>query len=1340
MAGRELGPEGEKALEQVLGYLNFSSGASDPLFLGNLNRLLELVDSGTSGEKPWQILAELLRDRLASLQAQSSAFSDIEQASAVLSLVFSRVLPDYRQFHRDLLFHQTEKSLFGPFFLGRVCEAVLAQGGPWEEADRISQTAIRSLNDYIGHRPVAVLENRRIEPYEHEWVRPIPLHIRDAGVSFGSHHDVVQQALRLLEETDEHLLRAAHFDPANLDELAIDPRAYDFDHPVNKRPNYHFGQWDPHHIDNRGNYRRFVVQEVTLQALMDRVEHPPKKIPSEEIAFEAAAVLAGTVLMASGISGSGPDTHDSSVTLTSLLPEIAGYRDAFYNHLFSRMTGPHAERLVKEAQDRRQPFGGARQHLNSQLARWRASQLEHVHLAMIFARMGYPEAAMNHSDVVPAASARMRCSMDCCVTAGLWAIEQGNLTGAAHEISEFKGLLQRAIECGAMIDPWNILGFDSNFSLFPALENSIHDHRADDLADLMEQVFDLYSRLWSESAAVDDRDLCEKISTEIRESTEWWRGFAVHEVSSVGASDPQDVYQAAQHVSAALNLWHKGGAAAGDVAFWAPHVEMFDSGRAYGLVVEALLERRDFVASMSLLVHWLGQADEVGLDQGELSFYPLVERWLVQLQQACLDENVEEVTSAEAWKWIKKFFDCLEANADEYWRPPNFEMGQSKSTAKDLFAGPDDEDSDDEEEEDDLYGAAYEDVVYRDSTDDGVEGEIYDTSSFSHDELELESKRIMDRLSFLTTIARLWSIVATGPFVMTSDETDDDDGDAPEWTPAFRHWISQAAENHRGLLQLMDKVEAHQMPKPSGDHDSLVEYDNRRLIKETLVDRIVTTSVETSAAIRHLLAAAFAYPVTAGADFGVPEYDEDQLQAVSVFACMLRRDTAGVRLHWPDLLEALSNQPLLYVPLQKGGDPRKIVAARVRQQSILDLLLWLPKMGMLTETRQLLEAAREMERDHPVGLGAVTEYDELFKVGYKSLVGCLVTAAQSWDPPVAEHPSDDDEDEDPRTSQLVECLEQVTESLLVSWLAHSRTLRLSVLEKVSKKPEWQKLVNFIESYGEDLFTQKFFNLGNLRAILHEGVEVWLEQLEEESADDAFSSLLEDLDESLPRDHAVEQLSLVLEAIVENYGEYRDYNSTTTQSDRGQLLYTLLDFLRLRTDYDRVSWNLKPVVWAHEILVRRGQNNAAQMWCNSLSKRIRDEARKYLARLTKLQKKYAMNMPTVADRIGERFIRPMQIDRIRALIQPAVAGAHQKPAPDAFGLLEIETDALTREPTGVGLDVPAWLIALEDEVETVRRPDYVSSDPIQLAAIPQREISLEEARRQIDQWSQKTGTI
>ncbi len=80
--------------------------------------------------------------------------------------------------------------------------------------------------------------------------------------------------------------------------------------------------------------------------------------------------------------------------------------------------------------------------------------------------------------------------------------------------------------------------------------------------------------------------------------SDWWRKYAAHQVSDVAATDPQDSLESSQLVAAALKLWHQGGAAAGDLRFWAPHAEMFDSPKAYALVIEALLDRK------TLLVEW----------------------------------------------------------------------------------------------------------------------------------------------------------------------------------------------------------------------------------------------------------------------------------------------------------------------------------------------------------------------------------------------------------------------------------------------------------------------------------------------------------------------------------------------------------------------------------------------------------------------------------------------------------------------------------------------------------------------------------------------------------------
>ncbi len=174
-----------------------------------------------------------------------------------------------------------------------------------------------------------------------------------------------------------------------------------------------------------------------------------------------------------------------------------------------------------------------------------------------------------------------------------------------------------------------------------------------------------------------------------------------------------------------------------------------------------------------------------------------------------------------------------------------------------------------------------------------------------------------------------------------------------------------------------------------------------------------------------------------------------------------------------------------------------------------------------------------------------------------------------------------------------------------------------------------------------------------------------------------------------------------EAIIDHYSEYRDYNSTTTQSDRGEMLYMLLDFLRLRVRYDRVSWNLKPIYWTHEVLVRAGCHQTALQWRRALAERIGRESEMYLEHLRELQNKYAMRMPTVADRLHERFTRPMTVDRMRALVGPAVRQFRLNGEPSQiFELLIDECKLMMEQPTGVGLDIPQWLSALEDEVDSV----------------------------------------
>ena len=333
-----------------------------------------------------------------------------------------------------------------------------------------------------------------------------------------------------------------------LDEIALDPRAYDFGHPADKRPNYCFGEWDPHLLDNQARYRRFVVRQILIDGLWQRANHP-SPFDAAEMLYESAAVLAGTILMASGVCGSGPQTHDSSVTLSTLVPKIARYRETFYAKLLPTVPGKHGARLKQESQLLKQPFGGVRQALNQYMANQRALQLQQRHLALLFAEIGYPDAARRQVARIPVASVRMLTEMQILLTTGDLGIDQGRLADTAKQLGAVEDLLKRGINCGALVDPWNILGFGGQYPRFQSIEDSVRDSRIDDLIHVVDQFFNLYGRLLSEGASSGAFKPDKDLAKEMHRLADWWDRFATNAVSDIEHVHGNEATQSAEHVA-----------------------------------------------------------------------------------------------------------------------------------------------------------------------------------------------------------------------------------------------------------------------------------------------------------------------------------------------------------------------------------------------------------------------------------------------------------------------------------------------------------------------------------------------------------------------------------------------------------------------------------------------------------------------------------------------------------------------------------------------------------------------------------------------------------------------
>ena len=707
----------------------------------------------------------------------------------------------------------------------------------------------------------------------------------------------------------------------------------------------------------------------------------------------------------------------------------------------------------------------------------------------------------------------------------------------------------------------------------------------------------------------------------------------------------------------------------------------FDSTAAFAQVLEALLREEDWNAALALLMAWLSEAETIALEEGNASFSFMAERWIDGVSHA--------VDGPARSTFLRRFLDLLEVNAADLWNVP--ELSESAGSS-------------DAEEGENEYASAYEGMSFKDSADDGTEGSVAGGDGPGGFLLEEESERLVDRLEFLAAVARLWRKIAR-PHT----------GIGPEW----EGW-SQALETARvwenDLLAFVDAILEIDIPAPVGATEDVIEYNHRREIRDHLAETALSTRIEVSQAVWMLGASAEEDSERKGIPFLAWEPS-----AMAMERAIASRDPQAVRYLLPQMVGQLQAEPLLFVPLAEGGKPRATLRARTAMAFLESLFERLPQLGLLRETYHLLRLAKSMELNGPVDGPRKSDFDRLFRTGLRRVVEVLLDAARQWD-----------EERAVGTTAFTNILREIARSFLELWSNHSQMLRLSTLEALSTEEDWLQLRNFIRKYGRPLFTSHFMILGNLRGILHRGVEAWLDSLREQENDEGIDRLLEDLDnEVLERDQVKRWVEIVLHAIEEHYEEYRDYNTTTTQSDYGDNLAVLIDFLRTKIQYDRLAWRMRPLALAHEVLCRKGHFAIAERWRENISENLRPKSEELLAELTAKEEENALRLRTIRDRLEERFVQPLLLDRLIALIEPAARDARRGlgEASPAFQQLEDHLRPFVEHPTGVGLDVPHWLRKFEAEVERVRERIDQPEPP----DVTPNVLTFEDLQEQLAQW-------
>jgi hypothetical protein len=531
---------------------------------------------------------------------------------------------------------------------------------------------------------------------------------------------------------------------------------------------------------------------------------------------------------------------------------------------------------------------------------------------------------------------------------------------------------------------------------------------------------------------------------------------------------------------------------------------------------------------------------------------------------------------------------------------------------------------------------------------------------------------------------------------------------------AIKGWLARARRNYQDLLALMDAIHERPVPAPSGAYESLVEYNRRNAIKEQLLGAAVGTCLETALAVGSMQGVVGSDVAAATGEAKRPRWEPPLLQLEQA---LWRGDVATARSTLQLFLEHFQREPLLFTPLGQGGQPRLVLRASIAQTLLRALVANLPRLGLLQETYGLLRIAQTMEREQILKGLRTTEYHRLFQIAFQASVETVVISTAG----VGE-------------AQRIQVLEQFVQPFFKLWTEHTSATRFSVLETVQTDSAWASLQDFIRKYGGGLFNNGFFMAPqNLHGVLQRGVGAYLQYLQENPDPQNPIPLVEHLDHGISLDAAARHLQTVLQAVLENFEEFKDYNSTTTQSDQGENFYILLDFLRLKALYARQAWQIMPLLHVHEVLVKHSLPTAAlwQQWIERKTQAIADD---FAARLAELEKRHGLRLRTVGDRIRERFVQALALDRVSALIEPAYDAARAGQPAHSVAELEAGLQAYLDAPTGSGLDVPAWVQRLEGELRRVQlRRTAIANLTENLLQVPRVALSVLQLRAQMEDW-------
>ena len=174
-------------------------------------------------------------------------------------------------------------------------------------------------------------------------------------------------------------------------------------------------------------------------------------------------------------------------------------------------------------------------------------------------------------------------------------------------------------------------------------------------------------------------------------------------------------------------------------------------------------------------------------------------------------------------------------------------------------------------------------------------------------------------------------------------------------------------------------------------------------------------------------------------------------------------------------------------------------------------------------------------------------------------------------------------------------------------------------------------------------------------------------------------------------------------------------------------------LRIKAEYERIAWTLRPVGMAHRVLANCGMTEAAAAWRGRMRDETRDTAAELVGRLSGLESEWGIRLASVGDRVRRPFTGVLEQDELESRVEPAVAELISGTPPGAGAAFEESATALVGLAGGSGVELPEWLDRLGHAVDRALEQAEIGTSaqtpPGSLpAAVPWRPLAWDELRK------------